>query len=199
MAKQMNWHKLHNTLTAKSILLFSASDVKRIFDISTVAANFLLFRYARDGKLVRLKRGAYAFPDCIPSDFVIANSLYRPSYVSREFALSYYSIIPENVYQITSITSGTTRMFTALDKIYSYRHIQPVAYSGYSLVEQSGVTFQIADAEKAFVDTAYFRLIDNMPPLSRFHPEKLKRSKALSYAKLFNSSQLLSIVNIMLP
>lgn len=194
----MNWHKLRDTLTAKGILLFSASDLIRIFGISNVASNFLLFRYAKNGSLVRLKRGLYAFPDLLPSDFVIANSLYRPSYISREFALSYHSVIPENVYELTSVTSGTTRRFQTGGKVYSYRHIQPSAFVNYVLAEQQGVKFQIADPEKAFVDTVYFRLVDKLSPLSRFNKEKINKAKAIECAELFDSSALMSEVQKLL-
>jgi len=198
MAKVMNWHRLRDTLTAEGILLFSAEDLRRIFGISSVSANFLLFRYAKNGSLVRLKRGMYAFPDHLPSDLVLANSLYRPSYISREFALSYHSIIPESVYEITSITSGTTRLFETLGKMYSYRHVQPRALMGYILAEEGGVRFQIADPEKAFVDATYFRLLDKLPPLERFRKEKIKKEKSVEYAKLFNSTTLQSTIEELL-
>ena len=43
--------------------------------------------------------------------FLIANKIYNPSYVSFEMALSYYRLIPEGVYSITSATAKKTIKF----------------------------------------------------------------------------------------
>jgi len=71
----------------------------------------LLHRYTGRNLIIRIKRGLYALPDTQLSELFIANKLFEPSYISREFALSYHRIIPETVYEITSVTTKTTQRF----------------------------------------------------------------------------------------
>ena len=125
---------------------------------------------------------------------LLANKIYTPSYISLEFALSYNGVIPETVYEITSVTTKTTRRFEALGKVFSYRKIKRVAYTGYEIQKQKGLSFNIADAEKAFVDTNYLRLMNRQKPISRFNKEKINSEKALRYAKLFDNIKLIGII-----
>lgn len=194
MAKLVNRTDFSAKIKDKVISLFSALDIQVLFGVSKVAATFLLYRYNKQGFIVRLKRGFYAFPDALPPELYLANKLYNPSYISREFALSYHGVIPETVYEITSVTIKSTRRFESLGKIYSYRQIKKNAFTGYHLEKQRDFTFQIADAEKAFVDTLYYRILFGMKPLSRFNKDKINTEKALGYARLFDKPQLIAIL-----
>jgi predicted transcriptional regulator of viral defense system len=126
------------------------------------------------------------------------NKLYSPSYVSLELALSYHGVIPETVYEITSVTTKATRRFETLGKIFSFRKIKKSAYTGYGIEKQGGLSFYIADAEKAFVDANYLRMLNDQKPISRFNKEKIDSNKALHYAKLFGNSKLISIIKTIL-
>jgi predicted transcriptional regulator of viral defense system len=194
MAKLVNWYEFNKRLKDKKILLFSATEIQRLFGVSKVAAGFLLHRYTARGYLARVKRGLYVFPDALPPELFLANKIYEPSYVSLELALSYYRVIPENVYEITSITTKATRRFEKLGKIYSYRRIKKTAFTGYTIEKQKGFSFQIADPEKAFVDCNYFRMLDDLKPLSRYDKEKINPAKALDYASLLGNKKLVSII-----
>jgi predicted transcriptional regulator of viral defense system len=118
----------------------------------------------------------------------IANKIYSPSYVSLEFALSYYGVIPETVYEITSVTVKAPRRFEILGKIFSYRKIKKGVFSGYGIEKQNDLGFYIADAQKAFVDANYFRWLEKSPPLSRFNKEKIDVEAVKNYAKLFGKN-----------
>ena len=194
MAKLMNWHLFEKKLKEKKIFLFTSLDVKRIFSISKIATTFLLHRYAKQGLIMRLKKGLYLFPEAGVPDFYIANKLYEPSYISLETALSYYGIIPETVYEITSVTTKATRRFKVKDKIFSYRSLKKEVFTGYSGHQQRGSTFLMAEPEKAFVDLCYLKMISNEKPLDRFSREKIKTTKTLRYAKLFNNKKLIKII-----
>lgn len=194
MAKLVNWYEFNRKLKDKKVLLFSIIDVCRLFGVSKIAASFLLHRYAAKGYIVRVKRGLYAFPDALPPDLFLANKIYEPSYVSLEFALSYHRIIPESVYEITSVTTKATRRFEKLGKIYSYRHVKKAAFAGYTTEKQKGFSFLIADPEKAFVDSNYFRMLGGMKPISRYNKEKINPAKALRYASLLGNKKLISII-----
>lgn len=194
MAKLVNWYEFNKRLKDKKVLLFSTTDIRRLFGVSKVAAGFLLRRYTTKGYITRVKRGLYAFPDALPPEIYLANKIYEPSYVSLEFALSYHGVIPENVYEITSVTTKATRRFEKLGKVYSYRRIKKNAFAGYTTEKQKGFSFQIADPDKAFVDTNYFRMLGRLKPLSRYNKEKINPVKALRYASLFGNENLVGII-----
>src|SRR5688572_9123494 len=64
----------------------------------------------KSGILQPLKKGLYiAGPSLntnrLPEPLLIANHILGPSYVSADTALSYYGLIPERVYEITSMTT----------------------------------------------------------------------------------------------
>jgi predicted transcriptional regulator of viral defense system len=181
-------------IKARKLGLFSASDVRALFGVSAVAATFALYRYARRGIIVRVKRGLYALADAVPPDLYIANQLYGPSYVSCEFALSYHRVIPETVYEITSVSTKATRRFEAIGTTYSYRGIKKSAFTGYEVMQQRGFAFRIADPEKAFVDALYYRVLEGRKPISRFTKGRVDAKKALRYAKLYGNPKLVGIL-----
>jgi predicted transcriptional regulator of viral defense system len=194
MAKLVNWYLFEKNLKEKGLVIFSPLDVKRIFGVSKVAATFLIHRYTKKGFIKRLKRGIYTLYDTSVPDIYLANKLYEPSYVSLEFALSFHRVIPETVYEITSITTKSTRQFNALGKTFSYHRIKKEAFTGYTVYRQGDISALIAEPEKAFVDLTYLRLRKKKKLLSRFDKEKIKPAKALRYAKLFNNEKLTSVI-----
>lgn len=194
MVKLVNQTKFVAKIKEKKLLMFSIVDIRWLFGLSQSAAVKLLHRYAANGFIVRLKRGMYALADNLPPELFIASKLYEPSYISREFALSYHRVIPEAVYEITSVTPKATRRFEKLGKVYSYRKIKKAAFTGYTIEKQRGLSFRIADPEKAFVDADYFRMLDGLKPISRFNKEKVNSAKALRYASLFGNEKLISII-----
>ena len=194
MVKLVNQTKFAGEIKGKRIPLFSVREIQRLFGLSKNAAFMVLHSYTKNGFITRLKRGLYAFPDAFPPDSLIANKLYEPSYISLQFALSYHGVIPETVYEITSITTKATRRFEVEGKIYTYRRIKQSAFSGYRTERQAGISFLIAEPEKAFVDLLYFRLYSGKRPIARFNKEKINPAKALRYAELFGNPKLTSII-----
>jgi len=194
MAKLLNWAFFYRKLKEKNLVIFTPLDIRRIFGVSKVAATFLVHRYTKRGLLKRVKRGMYTLYDTAVPDLYLANKLYEPSYISLEFALSYHRVIPETVYEITSVTTKSTRHFNVLGEVFTYRKIKKEAFSGYSINQQRGFTFFIAEPEKAFVDLTYLLIINNKKPISRFDKKKINPTKALRYAKLFNNKKLIRII-----
>lgn len=190
----MKWIEFEQKIKRKGIKLFTPADIQQLLAKSKIATRFFLHRLKKQGYIIRLRRGLYQlYNDRVP-DLYIANKLYEPSYISLDFALSYHNIISETVYEITSVSTKTTRRFKVLGKLFTYRHIKKSAFTGYVPNKLNGLTFLIAEPEKAFVDLNYFRLINKQKPLSRFNKEKLNPAKALDYAKLFNNKKLISII-----
>ncbi|MFH1956438.1 MAG: type IV toxin-antitoxin system AbiEi family antitoxin domain-containing protein [Patescibacteria group bacterium] len=196
MVKLVNQTIFASKIKGKNISIFSPNQIIGLFGLSKTTTDKLLHRYTKSGFIIRLKRGLYAFPDALPPDLYIANKLYSPSYISLEFALAYHGVIPEIVYEITSVTTKATRRFEVktLGKVFSYRKIKKNAYTGYNLQKSQGINFNIADAEKSFVDANYLRLLSKQKPISRFRKEKINQAKAMQYAELFGNQKLISII-----
>lgn len=190
----MKWIDFERQIKRKNIKLFSPLDVERFLSRSKVAVTFLLHRLKKQGHIETVKRGLYKLPDEQIPELYLANKLYEPSYVSLEFALSYHRVIPETVYEITSVTPKATRNFAALNRIYSYRKIKRTAFTGYLIEKQKNFSFQIADPEKAFVDANYFRWLGGLKPISRYNKEKINSAKALRYASLIGNKKLIGII-----
>ena len=62
-----------------------------------------LSRMANQGECFRITRGLYETNKNTPG-YLLAGSIYGPSYISIEYALAYYNLIPEAVYTITCAT-----------------------------------------------------------------------------------------------
>ena len=74
-----------------------------------------LVRWQEKGYIKKIRNKWYIFSDKNINEinlFYIANSIYSPSYISFESALSYYNIIPEAVFSVTSATSLKTNKKT---------------------------------------------------------------------------------------
>jgi len=112
----------------------------------------------RRGELLRVRKGLYAIaPEYRQSALsleILANTLYGPSYLSLEYALSWYGMIPERVTELTSVCLGRTRLFPTEVGNFSYCSIKSSAYKeGYDLISiPDGRSFLMATREKALVD-----------------------------------------------
>lgn len=109
------------------------------------------------GELVAVVRGLYETDKNIPG-YYLAPIIYRPSYLSFEFALAYYSLIPEAVYNFTSATfeKKKAKQYTTPYGTFLYRDVPSEAYPlGIVLHSENGYGFQIASPEKAICDELY--------------------------------------------
>ena len=118
-----------------------------------------LTRWCRKGRLVKLRNQYYAFPEyrSIP-DFsrYVANRIYAPSYISLHSALSFYGMIPEEVVQVTSVTTLKTARFQNDFGTFHYQNVKETLYFGYeikALPNGRGILF--ATPEKALLDLLY--------------------------------------------
>jgi hypothetical protein len=112
----------------------------------------------RQGIIIRIKKGLYVFGDKYRrqpySKELLANLVYGPSYVSLDYALAYYGIIPEKVESLTSVTPNRPRRFSTPAGLFIYRRIPARAYgTGMVRIEgERGQAFLIASPEKALAD-----------------------------------------------
>lgn len=151
----MNILEIRNLLgttvfTNDTLVEILKSDIKNI--------NEKIMRMVKNEELIRIKRGIYClgqkYRQNEPNPISAANLLYAPSYVSFEYALSYYGMIPERVDEITSATMKHPKLFITPLGRYSYRKISTNAYSigiDWHYNEQDGGRL-IATPEKALCD-----------------------------------------------
>lgn len=108
----------------------------------------------KKGEIFSLKRGLYETDGNVPG-YVLANDIFGPSYISFEYALSYYGMIPERVITYTSATLGKNRRkkFENHFGIFSYKDIPKAVFPKYFTRETVGErSFLIASREKALCD-----------------------------------------------
>lgn len=115
-----------------------------------------LHRLARAGKVVPLRRGLYVLGETYRKQPIVtaelANAIYRPSYLSDRWALSFHGAIPEQTVVFTSVTTrGPKRFDNALGE-FAYRHVKSSLFFAYEPVRLAGRKVSIASAEKALVD-----------------------------------------------
>jgi len=140
---------------------FKSYTVISVDEIRKVDSRFNLKRlveWQAKGYIKKIIRGYYILADLKLDEnalFEIANRIYSPSYISFQMALSYYHMIPESVYGLTSATSRKTMIFETNVGDFIYRTIQPRLLFGYKLVNYSGKRFKIAAPEKALLDYFY--------------------------------------------
>jgi len=182
MAKQLNWAKVEQTLREKGMMLFTPQDLRHLLNASEVSIRFLLTRAHKRGDVAKLRRGLYALSYRTPSELAIANALLKPSYVSLYYAMAYYSLIPEATYQVTSVTTRTTRRFVVAGREYVYHHLKPRAFAGYRPERVGDQIVLIAEPEKAFLDALYLAMLRRTSLPERLNTSTLdwKRLRELS-------------------
>jgi hypothetical protein len=98
---------------------------------------------AGSGVLVPLKKGVYVLgaewrrsPLSLP---LIANNLYGPSCVSLEWALAWHGLIPEGVFDVTSVTSRRNKQYETPVGRFSYQRLEEsLLYVGARVQETDG-------------------------------------------------------------
>ena len=112
----------------------------------------------KKGILVKIKRGLYT-DDLYNDKEVIANICYNPSYISFEYALSFYGVIPEFVSTFTSATFGkkNNKTYHMKDSTFDYRSVPDEVFPMGILIMKNSkdISYKIASKEKALCDLLY--------------------------------------------
>lgn len=140
---------------ASNYPVFSLRDILKI---SPEFNRAQLDRWEKQGYLNKIKRGFYCFSNHDNNrDFLFytANKIYSPSYISLETALKFYGLIPEEIFQITSVSTKKTTRFETQIGSFSYKQLKPALFWGYRLVDFGKQRLLIADPEKAMLDYLY--------------------------------------------
>lgn len=133
-----------------AVMLSLLNDYKR--------PNDKLHHLIREGVLEPLKKGLYIAGPLLqagkPEPFLVANHLLGPSYVSVDAALSYYGLIPERVYEVSSMTTKTARVFQTPMGMFTYTHLG-LPYYAFGIRQAKLADEQyalVASPEKALFD-----------------------------------------------
>jgi len=151
----MQYLEFQNAL--KDFTVFSLADIRQA---EPGFHRRRLNEWQEKGYIKKVVKGHYAFSGQELDErvlFEIANRIYAPSYVSFEMALSYYGLIPESVYGITSASTRKTSHFSTTIGEFLYRTIRPRLYFGFEIMQNKGKQFKIAQPEKAFLDLLYIK------------------------------------------
>lgn len=167
-----------------------------------------LNNWTKKGLVIQLKKGLYVLNKhdrkIDVSNAFIANQLYFPSYISLEYALSLYELIPETVMNITSVSTKKTAKFQNEFGLFSYQSIKISAFRGFIQVsDNNGMKYFLAEPEKAVADFIYFNLSkfdkddkDIFETSYRFQNlQILDIKKLLLFTKLFNNKKLIIVIN----
>lgn len=135
----------------RQALLDMLKDYKRPFD--------KINEWVKQRVLIPVKRGVFvpgpASHASQPEPFLLANHLLGPSYVSMETALSYWGLIPEQVFEISSATTARSKTYDTTVGRFNYRHL-PLPYYSFGQKSVELATNQVAlvaTPEKALCDT----------------------------------------------
>ncbi len=112
----------------------------------------------KTGEIIRIKKGLYVLNETYRRGKIslehVSNLIFGPSYVSLEYALSYYGFIPEKVETVTAVTTGRSRQFQSPLGVFTYRNITLSQFSsGMEVINiEPDIRFMMASPEKALAD-----------------------------------------------
>lgn len=198
----MNFHDFKSSV--QELPVFSGKGAAKLGERQTMYNQLNNWRHK--GLITQLKRGLYVLGKADrkvePGNLFLSGQLYAPSYVSLEYALGLHGLIPERVTQVTAVTTRNKASFRTELGSFEYQHIKREAFRGFKAVkDQAGLTYFLAEPEKAIVDFIYL----NLPHFKRGDRDVFSQSyrfqntsaldlkKLMSYAVLFTNTKLTDI------
>jgi hypothetical protein len=132
-------------------------------DRSEAAQKVLVHRAVAAGEIIRLKPGLFLlapeFRKTHFHPFVVAAILHSPSHVSLESALAHHGLIPEAVFQVSSVTSSRSRTFKTPVGVFSFVRVPAVnPRAGVQALKIDGWNWAfVATPLRAIADLVYAR------------------------------------------
>ena len=187
----------------KDVAVFSIKDIEKSADKRFHRRR--LNEWQDKDYIKKIIKGYYIFSDLKLDDDVlyeIANKIYDPSYISLETALSYYGLIPESVYALTSVSTRKTITFNTTIAVFNYRKVKNDLFFGYVIEKHDSKVYKIASPEKAILDFLYLksdiRSYSDFEGL-RINPgnfiEIIDRGKLFNYLKPYNNKRLTAVIS----
>lgn len=149
----------------KGLSYFDKNSLSQVISQPTKSLYANINRWLQSGILIQLKKGLYVTADFVKSqkeqeaytEFV-ANKLREPSYLSAEYVLQKYNILPEAVYGFTSVTLKSKRIYRNKFGVFVYRSIKKELFAGYDIQKINGFNIRVASKAKALFDYFYYKL-----------------------------------------
>lgn len=121
------------------------------------APDMKIKRMSDKQEIIKLTKNLYE-TEKHTSGYLVANAIYSPSYLSFDYALSYYGLIPEAVYVYTSATyhKKKKKMYKNVIGTFLYHDVPASVYPlGINLMKEGDYYYAIASPEKALCDKLY--------------------------------------------
>jgi len=177
---------------------FDLALLAQAFDDRRDAIRVQLSRWMKQGKVIGLRRGMYTLSETyrhMPlSPAVLANPLYRPSYLSGLWALGHYDLIPERVVRFTSVTSRVPRTFENPFGVFDYHNIKQDCFFGFASAGVGNQEFLVAGPEKALLDHWHLTegewTPERLDEMRYQHVAQVDAERLNSYSQRFRSPRL---------
>ncbi len=167
--------------------------------------------WVKKGYVIQLKKGLYAYLGLekrkLFSNFYVASLLYGDnSYISLESAMSFYGLIPEKVFQLSSVSTSKTKTFINELASFNYKHIKAKLFDYFiNQIDEFSNVYRIAYPEKALLDYIYFKVKVNQNIDEDFFEENLRLqnleilqiSRLKDLEKLFNKKKISHAVSVL--
>jgi len=139
-----------------------------VLDKSGENLNYWIKKLIREGGLIVLKKGLYVARlylltleknPSLREGYLeyLANIIRYPSYISLEYVLSKYGLIPEGVFAITSVTLKSSRVYKNSLGNFIYRNIKEEMFFGFADRDFEGKRLKMATKAKALFDFLYYK------------------------------------------
>ena len=151
---------------AKQLPIFSFNDLLSV-EKDRAYLKIFLSRYAKKGKILRLKKGLYVSADYVLemrlagrlSEYVefVAITLESPSYLSLDYVLYEHGLLTEIPTNVTAITLAKPMSFVNGLGNFIYHKIKPSLFVGFNLTKKGKFYLARATKVKALFDWLYLR------------------------------------------
>ena len=169
-----------------------------------------LSRMVERGECFPITRGLYETDPNVPAH-LLAGSIYGPSYISFEYALAYYGLIPEAVYTVTCATfeKKKKKKYETSFGTFTYRDVPSEAFPlGIRLIQEGDYFYRIAEPEKALCDQLY--TISPVPNIKRLMQlltedlrieeaelKKLDANKVCEYSEAYRTTNIKKLCSLL--
>ena len=165
--------------------VFSIGDVEKQFPSMNLMN---LVRWQSKGYILKLRNRWYAFNDAESHEnieWLAANLIYAPSYISLHTALSWYNLIPEMIIPTTSVSTRKTNRFSTPIGEFDYHRIKPELFGfGYSLEDLNAYSSKSNKSRKIMVATPQKAILDFFYINNFYSSEKDMEDLRLNNAEL---------------
>jgi len=156
--------------------------------------NYWVKTLLKKGEIIALKKGLYvsrlyllslAKNPGLKESYLeyLANIIRYPSYISLEYALAKYGLIPEGVYAITSITTKSGRVYKNKLGVFIYKNIKESFFDNFVVKDFEGKRVKFATPAKALFDFFYFRKTESIDSL-RINLDQLGKSDKIEFNEI---------------